>query len=127
MTTAFVLITTHRLAPEAGGAVADLLVRYERRLRNDEPGLLTFQAHLDEDRERLALLHVFASPEAADRHLQLVSGLVAEASTLVRNLRIEAYGEPGPALRAAIERNASARVSVLVQARPVAGFTRAAR
>jgi hypothetical protein len=125
--TSFVLITTHRITPGATDDVVALLARYERRLRSDEPGLLTFQAHLAEDGDRLALLHVLAGPEAADRHLQLVAPLLAEASTLVRNLRIEAYGEPGPALREAIARNAAAGVATVVQPRPVAGFSRATR
>lgn len=123
----FVLITTHRLAPGAAADVTGLLARYERRLRDDEPGLLTFQAHLDEDGHRLALLHVFADADAAERHLRLVAPLVFEASTLVRNLGIEVYGEPGPVLREAIDRNAAAGVTVVVQPRPVAGFSRSAR
>jgi hypothetical protein len=121
------LITTHRLAPGAEESVHTLLARYEHRLRKDEPRLLTFQAHLDEAGGRLSLLHVFADPGAADRHLRLVGPLLTEASTLVRNLSIESYGEPGPVLQQAIDRNAGTGVVTVVRPRTVAGFTRAAR
>ena len=121
--TVFVLITTHRIAPGASAEVSALLGRYERRLRDEGPGLLVFQAHLGDHDDRLTLLHVFADAEAADVHLRFVAPLLFEASSLVRNARIEAYGKPGPALQEAIDRNAGSGVTVLVQ-QPVAGFSR---
>ncbi|HET6168511.1 MAG TPA: antibiotic biosynthesis monooxygenase [Marmoricola sp.] len=125
--TPFTLITTHQAAERRTSEVAGLLARYERRLQEHEPGLLTFSAHVDDDGGRVALLHLFADAEAAERHIRLVANLLDEARDLVRNLRIEVYGAPGPNLREAIDRNAAAGVTTVVQSRPVAGFTRVAR
>ena len=125
--TPFVLITTHHASDGRTSEVAGLLARYERRLQEHEPGLLTFSAHVDDDGRRVALLHVFADAGAAERHIRLVANLLDEARSLVQNLRIEVYGTPGPNLREAVDRNAAAGVTTVVQSRPVAGFTRVAR
>jgi quinol monooxygenase YgiN len=125
--TPFVLITTHRTTDGTADDVAALLARYERRLQEHEPGLLTFSAHVDDDAGRVALLHVFADAQAADRHIRLVANLLDEARSLVQNLRIEVWGAPGPNLREAIDRNAAAGVTTVEHSRPIAGFTRVAR
>lgn len=123
----FVLTTLHEVRLGRLAEVTDLSRRYERILESEEPDLLAFHAHLSDDGRHLSLMHVLADADAAGHHVQVAAPLIAETSELVRNVRVEVHGEPGPRLQAALDHNAENGTSVFVLARPLTGFSRLTR
>ena len=122
MPSPFVLITTHEVSLGRLTDVVELSGRYEQRIRAEEPDLLGFHAYLSDDGSRLSLLHLLADAEAAEHHLAVAAPFIAEADGVLRNLRVDTYGEPGPRLQGALDRNAEAGTPVHVHARALGGF-----
>jgi len=127
MSTPFVLVTLHEVRLGRLAEVTDLASRYERSLAGEEPDLLAFHAHLSDDGRHLSLMHVLADADAAEHHIVVAAPFIAEASELVRNVRVEAYGVPGPLLQAALDHNTENGTPVFVLTRPLTGFSRLSR
>lgn len=127
MSLPFVLTTLHEVRLGRLAEVTDLINRYEQALAAEEPDLLAFHARLSDDGRHVSLMHVLVDADAAEHHFQVVAPLIAEASELVRNVRVEVHGEPGPRLQAALDRNAEDGTSVFVLARLLTGFSRLSR
>jgi hypothetical protein len=122
MSTPLVLITTHEVPLGRLAEAVDLSTRYEARVRAEEPALLAFHAYLSEDGCRLSLVHALADTAAAEYHLEVAAPFIAEARDVLRTVRVDAYGEPGPRLQGALDRNAEDGTPVYVQSRVLGGF-----
>jgi hypothetical protein len=122
MPTPFVLITTHEVPLGRLAEVVDLSSRYEQRVRAEEPALRAFHAYLSEDGSRLSLVHVLADTAAAEHHLGVAAPFITAAQDVLRTVRVDAYGEPGPRLQGALDRNAEGGTPVYVQSRVLGGF-----
>lgn len=127
MSIPFVLVTLHEVRLGHLAEITDLTRRYEQVLAAEEPDLLAFHAHLSDDGRHLALRHVLVDADAAEHHIAVAAPFIAAAAELLRNVRVEVYGEPGPRLQAALDRNAEDGTSVFVLARPLTGFSRLSR
>lgn len=127
MSTPFVLVTLHEVRLGRLAEVTDLTGRYEQSLAAEEPDLLAFHAHLSDDGRHLSLMHVLVDADAAEHHIGVAGPFIAEATELVRNVRVEVYGVPGPRLQAALDHNAENGTSVFVLSRPLTGFSRLTR
>lgn len=123
----FVLLTLHEVRLGRLAEVTDLTARYENALAAEEPDLLALHAHLSDDGQHLSLMHVLADADAAEHHVQVAAPFIAEASELLRNVRVEVHGAPGPRLQVALDHNAEDGTPVFVLARPLTGFTRPSR
>jgi hypothetical protein len=124
MTAPFVLITTHRIKPGHEAEFTALHDEYLSFVERNEPRLLGHFTYSSEDGSEVSLVQVHPDSESADHHLQVVAPRLAEVADVVENSAIEVYGEPGPGVRAALDRNRDAGVSVRVTTRVLGGFVR---
>jgi hypothetical protein len=124
MTAPFVFITTHRIKPGREAQFAALHEDYLGFVERNEPRLLGHFTYSSDDGSEVSLVQVHPDGESADHHLQVVAPRLAEVADVVEASAIEVYGEPGPGVRAALDRNRDAGVSVRVTSRVVGGFAR---
>jgi hypothetical protein len=115
----------YRIAADAADAFAELQARYTELVAT-EPGLLAQYSYASADGEQVSLIHVHTDAAAADAHLQLVGPVLLERADLFANVAIEVYGEPGPVIQGALDRNAADGVTVRVAPAATAAFTRLA-
>ncbi len=120
----FVFITTHRIKPGRQAQFAQIHTDYLGFVERNEPRLLGHFTYSSEDGTEVSLVQVHPDGESADHHLQVVAPRLAEVADVVENSAIEVYGDPGPGVRAALDRNREAGVSVRVTNRVVGGFAR---
>jgi hypothetical protein len=125
MSTPFVFVTTHRIKPGGLDRFKALHDEYLDFLEAHEPRLLGHHSYLSEDGTTVSLVQIHTDPESAEHHLQIVAPRLAAATEIVENTAIEVYGEPGPAVRAALAHNVDDGVPVRVTSRALGGFTRA--
>jgi hypothetical protein len=124
MTTPFIYITTHRIDPEHRAELDALTTEYTDYLRANEEDLLAHYSYRDETGCELSLVQIHRDAESAERHLKLAGPLIHRGVTLAPTLRIQVYGEPGPAVRQALQANVEAGAQVVVAATTGPGFAR---
>ena len=69
-------------------------------------------------------MQVHPDAESADSHLQLAGEHIGRGVELTETVAITVYGDPGPAVRHALERNAAAGATITVKPARLAGFLR---
>ncbi len=124
MNTPFVFITTHRIKPDGRDQFTALHREYVRFVEEHEPRMLGHFTYLNEDGTEVSLLQWHADAESADQHLEVVAPRLAAVGDVVENTAIEVYGDPGPTVRAALERNRDAGVAVRITNQVLGGFSR---
>ena len=124
MSTPFVFVTTHRIKPGSLDRFMALHDDYLDFVEEHEPRMLAHHTYLSKDDTTVSLVQIHPDPESAEHHLQIVAPRLAAATEIVENTAIEVYGEPGPAVRAALTHNLDAGVPVRITSRVVGGFTR---
>ena len=124
MSTPFVFVTTHRIKPGRLDHFNALHDDYLDFVEAHEPRMLGHHSYLSEDGTTVSLVQIHPDSESAEYHLQIVAPRLAAATEIVENTAIEIYGEPGPAVRAALAHNLDAGVPVRVTSQVLGGFTR---
>ena len=124
MTAPFVFITTHRIKPESRDEFMTVHRDYVHFVEESEPGMLGHFSYLSADGTEVSLVQVHTDAESADRHLEGIAPRLATVGHLVENTAIEVYGNPGPTVRAALDRNRDAGVVVRVSNQALDGFSR---
>lgn len=124
MSTPFVFITTHKVDPARREELDRLNREYADFIRTNEPGMLAYHSYLDEGRSQLSLVQVHRDAGSADLHVQLGGPFIGRGVALAETVRIQVYGEPGPAVTTALQANADAGVEVVVARRGGEGFVR---
>ena len=124
MTTPFIFITTHRIKPGRLDELAAATREYNDFIEANEPLVHAHVAYTDEDRGEISLVQVHPDAESADNHLRLAGEHIGRAADLVETVAITVYGEPGPAVSAALAHNAAAGAAVTVRPDRLAGFLR---
>lgn len=124
MDTPFVFVTTHRIKPDRQEQFAALHEEYVRLVEAHEPRILGHFSYLNEDGTEVSLVQVHPDAASADHHLEVVASRLASATDVVDNTAIEVYGAPGPAVRAALDRNRDAGVTVRITNQLLGGFSR---
>ena len=124
MSSPFVFITTHRIKPGALERFTALHEEYLDVVEQHEPRALAHFTFVNAEGTEASLVQIHPDAESAEHHLAVVAPHLVEAAELVENVAIETYGEPGPRVRAALDHNAQAGVTVRVHPRPLGGFAR---
>jgi hypothetical protein len=124
MSTPFVFVTTHHIRPERLQQFTELHDEYVGFVETHEPRMLGHFTYLNEDGTKVSLVQIHPDAESADHHLQVVAPRLAAVAGVVENTAIEVYGEPGPAVQAALDHNRNAGVAVRVTNQVLSGFSR---
>jgi hypothetical protein len=124
MTTPFVLITTHRVRPGRLDELVAATREYNDFVEANEPLVHAHVAYVDEGRDEISLVQVHPDAESADSHLQLAGEHISRGVELAETVAITVYGDPGPAVRHALEHNAAAGATITVKPARLAGFLR---
>jgi hypothetical protein len=124
MSTPFVLVTTHRIKPDRLEQFRALHEDYIGFVEEHEPQTLGHFSYVNEDGTEVSLVQIHPNAGSADHHLQVVAPRLAAVAEVVENTAIEVYGEPGPTVRAALDRNRESGVAVRVTNRVLGGFGR---
>jgi hypothetical protein len=124
MPTPFVFVTTHRIKPGGREQFAALHREYVRFVEEHEPRLLGHFTYLTQDGTEVSLLQLHPDAASADQHLEVVAPRLAVVGDIVENTAIEVYGDPGPRVRAALDRNRDAGVAVRITNQVLGGFSR---
>jgi hypothetical protein len=120
----FIYITTHRVEDEVRAELETLLVEYHRLLLEEEPDLLEHYAYFDDSRGELTLIQIHRDAASAERHMQVAGELIQKGVALTTPVRVEVYGDPGPAVSRALTANGDLGAQVVVARQPRAGFSR---
>lgn len=72
----------------------------------NEPQLIAYGVYFTEDRSRMTVLHVHASPASLEFHMKVAGPLFPRFAKFVRLLRIDVYGKPTGILVEEIARKA---------------------
>lgn len=115
-------IARYRLADADG--FRDLARRYRDDLEANHPRLHALAVHVDAEVATLVAVH--ADRGAMEAHLPRIQDYLGEAAAYGAIESIDVYGEPGPRLRTALERNREEGAVIRVVDAPAIGFTRAA-
>ena len=124
MTTPFILITTHRIAPGRDLDLVAATLDYDAFIEANEPQVHAHAAYVDDVRNEISLVQVHPDAASADRHLQAAAEHIGRGIELTETVAITVYGEPGPALCDALRRNAEAGAAVTIRPTGLAGFVR---
>ena len=124
MVTPFVFVTTHRIKPGGRQQFTALHREYVRFVEEHEPQMLGHFTYLSEDGTEVSLLQWHADAGSAEQHLDVVAPRLAVVGEVVENTAIEVYGDPGPTVRAALDRNRDAGVAVRITNQVLGGFSR---
>jgi hypothetical protein len=124
MNAPFVYITTHRVAPGREEELDGLVAEYTEFVHMHEEGLLSHHSYLGAEGTELTLMQTHRDAESAERHLQLASPLIHRGLEMTRTVRIQVYGEPGPAVGRALAANAEAGAEIIVAPSAGPGFVR---
>jgi quinol monooxygenase YgiN len=124
MTAPFVYITTHRVAPGRRAELEDLVAEYTEFLRTHEEGLMSHHSYLGAEGTELTLVQIHRDAESADHHLRLAAPLIHRGLEMARTVRIQVYGEPGPAVGLTLMANAEAGVELVLAPSAGPGFVR---
>jgi hypothetical protein len=124
MTTPFVLITTHRIKPGRLDELVTATRDYNDFVEANEPLVHAHVAYVDETRDEISLVQVHPDAASADNHLRIAGEHIGRGVELTETVAITVYGEPGPAVRQALEHNAEAGATVTVKPARLAGFLR---
>ena len=124
MSTPFVYITTHRVAPERRAELEQLLREYHRLLIDREPDLLAHHAYFDETGTELSLVQIQRDAAAAEQHMRVAGPAIARGVALTAPVRVQVYGDPGPVVSEALRANGALGAEVIVAPEGVLGFQR---
>ncbi|WP_028045764.1 hypothetical protein [Cellulomonas sp. URHE0023] len=124
MKSALIIATTHRILPGAGDTLKAATERYTEHVRANEPGLMAHYSYVDEDNLELTLVQLHRDAASADEHVRVAGELIGAGTALAPTVRIQVYGEPGPMVLAAVERNSGEGVTVVMAPHAGPGFRR---
>jgi hypothetical protein len=125
MSSPFVLVTTHRIAPGDLESFKALNEEYLDFVEQNEPQMLAHLSSCSGDGTIVSLVQVHPDAASADHHLEIAGPRILAAADLIENVGIDVYGTPGPLLQAAIAHNADAGVPVRRFDACLGGFARA--
>lgn len=121
----FILVTTHAIQPAHVEEFTAAAAEYADFVETHEPRVQQQYVYLNDEQTEVSVVHIHADAESADAHMQAAAEQLGRGLALTDgNLRIEAYGVPGPVLTQALEANASNGTSVSVKAASLGGFSR---
>lgn len=107
------------------GAFTRLQRDVTARLYAEKPGTHAFLMYLDEDRARVAIIHVFPDADAMDLHFQGAEERAAAAYEFLVPEGWEIYGRPSPSAVESMRRSsAAAGVQLAIQPEYQGGFLR---
>jgi hypothetical protein len=124
VSTPFIFIITHSIDEGKLTAYTEQQAEFARFVEANEPRLIGFHAHLNQECTEATFVFIFPDAAAADTHLQVAHEKIGQGLQITKIARIDVLGEPGPILQQALKRNADLGVPVSVKARPLAGVTR---
>ena len=111
------------------GRLADVrsgIARLADVVEQEEPRLVSYAAFLDEDEERMTVVHVHVDAASLAFHMEGGGPLFAAFADLVLLRTIDVYGTVGPDVRAALEAKARLLGGARLRTHPLhAGFVRA--
>jgi hypothetical protein len=125
MAAPFVMITTHRIHPDKLEQLAALTAEYTGFVEATEPRLQAHVAYIDAEHAEVSFVQVHPDAESAENHMQVAGPHIARGLELVDTVSVDVYGEPGPAVRHALEANADLGARVSVKPASLGGFVRA--
>jgi hypothetical protein len=121
----FTFVTTHTIND---GRLADYMRQHSEfitLLETNEPRLLDFRAHMNEEQTEVTFLFAFPDAEAADVHMQVAREHIGRRLEITKTARLEIYGgTPGPILQQVLIANADMGVPVSVKPTHIGGFSR---
>ena len=111
------------------GRLADVregIARLAGVVEREEPRLISYAAFIDEDGQRMTVVHVHADAASLAFHMEVGGPLFAAFADLVLLRTIDVYGTVGPDVRAALEAKARLLGGARLRTHPLhAGFVRA--
>ncbi|NJP46181.1 antibiotic biosynthesis monooxygenase [Actinacidiphila epipremni] len=123
MNSPFIYLTAHRVDPTRRDELDALLAKYTETISANE-GLLAHYAYYDEEGTELTLVQVHRDAASGEQHMQVAGPLIAQGVALAETLRVEVYGEPGPAMSKALEANAERGARAVRATVPAVAFVR---
>jgi len=122
-----VFVSHFRVHPGASEALDRNWTQVVSGIRSDKPGTLAFLGYRSEDGGAMTAVHVFADPAAMAAHFEGAEERSRLADAVMTPAGWEVYGAAPPELshqlRAAA---AAARVPIVIDPEPLAGFVRLA-
>ena len=93
--------------------------------QENEPRIISYQVHFNEDETRVTVIQVHPDPASAEFHMNVAGPAFSRFPELLRMLEIDVYGQPGGDLLEKLQRKALLLGPAKVVVYPLfAGFTR---
>ena len=124
MTSPFIYLTAHRVDPDRRPELDALLAEYTALLSTNELDLLAHGSYYNEAGTELTLVQVHRDAASAEWHMQVAGPLIAQGVAIAETVRVEVYGEPGPAMAQALRANAERGARVVRATTPAPGVIR---